>query len=317
MKLAIVPLNSQVTALIQNGHRIGVHRINTSQRVGRSHFFGQTVQVVTAVLQQFDQESGCTGFEPVASEAHFGKRIEQAEGVVDVFTLLCKVIAVVHLFEFSLGFLFGQFVLFSQFDDVLLEVSEQFFFRNAAQTGKSFVDRDVHQVVQVAEHAHLAELGYSGQQGKLDVAVATLHHAVEGFQRVAVVGQQRFVADGLKHGFIVLVDEDDYVSAPFLCRTAYHSFKTGGKRIFVFIGSILIFPHFQVQGKFVFQCLGCIVLFCIEIKVQDGVFDPFLFQCFHGKSFEKFLFPLKVCFQGRDKQTLSESAGAAQEIILS
>ncbi|CDB09767.1 unknown [Bacteroides sp. CAG:633] len=149
--------------MIQDGHRIGVHCINASQRVGRSHFFGQAVQIVTTVLQQFDQESGCTGFEPVASEPHFGKRIEQAEGVVDVFALLCKVIAVVHLFQFSFGFLFGQFVLLPQFDDVFLEVGKQFFFRNAAQTGKAFVDGDVHQVVQIAEHANLAELGYSGQ----------------------------------------------------------------------------------------------------------------------------------------------------------
>ena len=148
-----------------------------------------------------------------AEEFHFSECVQQAERVVNVIAVFHEVIPVVGLFQFGFGFLFGHSVLLTQFDDVFLEVAVKFFFGNAAYIGKSVVHGNVHQVVQVTEHADLAELGHSGEQGKLDVAVATLQYAVECFQRVSVVGKQLLVADGLKHGLVVFVDEDHYVSA--------------------------------------------------------------------------------------------------------
>ena len=40
-----------------------------------------------------------------------------------------------------------------------------------------------------------------------------------------------------------------------------------------------------------------------------------VFQIFNGKPLEKFFFPIPVSMQGRHKQTFSEAAGAAQEVL--
>ena len=70
-------------------------------------------------------------------------------------------------------------------------------FSNTAEIIVSLLQGDVFQIVQVAEHADLAELCHPCQQSKAEVFVTTLQHTVEGFQCVAVVGEQGFVADGL------------------------------------------------------------------------------------------------------------------------
>ena len=196
-ELPVVPLNGQITALVEDGDRIRVHGVDAPQRIGRSHLLGQAVQIVLTALEQFHKESWCARLKPVAAELHLGKCIKQAKRVVDILAIFHEVVSVVLFFQLLFGFVLREMVLLGQHCDVFLEIAMQFAFRNAAYAGKPVVDGDVHQIVQVAEHADLAELCHPCQQGKAEVFVTTLQHTVEGFQCVAVVGEQGFVADGL------------------------------------------------------------------------------------------------------------------------
>ena len=96
--------------------------------------------------------------------------------------------------------------------DVLFEIVRQFLFRDTADGGIFIIHGDVLQVVEVAEYADLAELRHAGQQGKADVGVFALQHAVEGLQLLAVGGQQFFVFECLQQGLVILVYQDHDVS---------------------------------------------------------------------------------------------------------
>ncbi|CUP78483.1 Uncharacterised protein [Segatella copri] len=48
------------------------------------------------------------------------------------------------------------------------------------------VHRDIRQVVEVAEHANLAKLGYTGEECKLDISVLCLQYRIECFQLCTV-----------------------------------------------------------------------------------------------------------------------------------
>ena len=92
----------------------------------------------------------------------------------------------------------------------------QLLFADAAYMAILRQHRNVYEVVQVAENAYLTELRHTGQEGKLDVGIARFQHPVEGLQRIAVLGLERIVADGLQQRFVVLVDKDDHRHACLL-----------------------------------------------------------------------------------------------------
>ena len=86
--------------------------------------------------------------------------------------------------------------------------------------------RNVVQVIQVTEHAYLTKLRNSRQQSKLDAAVQSLQHPVKGFQHIAKLTLQGFIADGLQHRFIILVHKDDDTLARLLTSALNNSRKT-------------------------------------------------------------------------------------------
>ena len=192
----------------------------------------------------------------------------------------------------------------------------QFVFRDAANTGKPVIDGNVHQVVQVAEHADLTELRHTRQQGKAQVVVIRLQRAVEGFQRIAVVGEQRFVADSLEHGLIIFVHQHHHFPSCLLCRTADDAVEAAGYSDFTLRGTVEAFPIAQVLFQYVGQCFGCIISLCVQIEMQNRMYSPVLFQSFHSQSLEEFLPSQEVSFQCRDEQTLTEAAWTTQEVIL-
>ena len=121
-----------------------------------------------------------------------------------------------------------------------------FLFADAADFHVAVVHGDVHQVVQIAEHADLAELGHSRKQGKADAAVHGFQCPIESFQGTAVFVLQGFVADGLKHGLIVFVDENHHTAACLLAGTADDALKTPGHTDFTGRCSIKCFPILYV-----------------------------------------------------------------------
>ena len=96
-------------------------------------------------------------------------------------------ITVVFLFQSFHCFLITHAKIVSQLPDRGVEDGEKFFFSNAAQRFVTPVHTDVIRLVESAEHAHLRELGDSGEHHKLQVLVGILEQTVESFQKIAVV----------------------------------------------------------------------------------------------------------------------------------
>ena len=157
------------------------------------------------------------------------KVVEQAERIVDSFRVLHEVITVVTFLQFRASFRIGHALRRGQFVDFLLKVVMNLLFRYSAQADVGFAHCNVVQVVQVAEHADLAELGDTRQQGELDAAVHRLEYAVERFQRIAEFALKVIVADSLKQGFVVFVDEDGHTLARLFAGTFHDAFEAQRK----------------------------------------------------------------------------------------
>ena len=115
-------------------------------------------------------------------------------------------IAVVKLLQLLASRYFIQVIHGAQGADVFGKERIEFLLRNTADCGIAIIHRDVVEIIQIAKDAYLAEFCYSGEEGKLDVFVATLQDAVESFQGVAIIRLQRFVSDGLEERLVVFVD---------------------------------------------------------------------------------------------------------------
>ena len=98
--------------------------------------------------------------------------------------------------------------------------------RHSTDRDKRFVHRNIIQIIQVTEYAYLTKLRYSCQQSELDAAVQSLQHPVKGFQHVAELTLQGFIADGLQHRFIILVHKDDDTLPRLLISALNNSRKT-------------------------------------------------------------------------------------------
>lgn len=106
-------------------------------------------------------------------------------------------IPVILLLEFLAGRLVAHFLRLGQPSQTVIHVSMYLFLGDTAYLHIAIVHRYVHEVVQVAEHAHLSELGHSGQQGETDGSVHGLQYAIEGFQHVPQSVLQLLIVQGL------------------------------------------------------------------------------------------------------------------------
>ena len=73
----------------------------------------------------------------------------------------------------------------------------------------------------------------------------------------------------------------------------------------------------QIIMQNLIQTLRSIILLDVQIQMQNRISDPVLFQLLHRQTFKQLLLTLKVSFQGRDEQALSETSRTAQEVVTS
>ena len=224
-------------------------------------------------------------------------------------------IAVIILFQLRTGLLVRLTVGLGKTPDGLFEILVQFRLGNAAQVVIAMVHRNVVQVVEVAEYAHLPELRNPCQKSELDVAVTTFQCSVETLESVAVLFLKLFVAYCLQHRLVVFIHEYHHIPARLFLRTADDALKTHRKTPFSFPSPVFIFPQFQSTGQFFIQHLGRIIFFSIQIQMQHRIFLPVLFQILDCQSVEQVLPALEIRLQGTHQQALAESAGTGQEII--
>ena len=80
-------------------------------------------------------------------------------------------VAVVVFFELGACLPEGLAVGQGEVPDVFCEIVQEFLFAYPADVYIPFIPGDVHEVVQVAEHTHLAEFGHPCQQSEPDIPV--------------------------------------------------------------------------------------------------------------------------------------------------
>ena len=171
-------------------------------------------------FQQLHQIGRGSRFEPVTAEFHFGKSIEQAEGIVYSYCVLREMITVIACFQFPAHFVIGHVLASAQFVQLFLKAGMYFLFCYSTYLDVSVIHRNIVQIIQITEYAHFTKFGYSCQQGETDILIHTFHNPVECFQRLPIFFLQVFVAYGLQHGFIVFIYQDHYtLPCLFVCQT--------------------------------------------------------------------------------------------------
>ena len=218
-------------------------------------------------LEQLDEVGRRACLKPVAAELFLRKGIQQAERIVHAYGIFREMVTVVIGFQFRTGLFIGQARSRGQGVNVFFKICMHFLLADAADFHIAVVHGNVHQVVQIAEHADLSELGHSRQQGEADAAVHGLQRPVERLQGAAVLVLQGFVADGLQHGFVVFIDENHHPAACLLACAADNTLKTPGHPNLSRGSSIERFPVSHVLFQHIGQRLWRIVFLRIQIQV--------------------------------------------------
>ena len=156
-----------------------------------------------------DEKRGRAGFEPIVLKDAIGKKIEYRKGVIDVVAAVpgVAVVPVFNLCQQRGGGGPGHFLQGVLYP--FLKIRFQLRLGVAHQRGVSRIQRDVVQVVQIAEHAHLAELRHPGDEQKLEVWIGAFDDAVKVFEDALVLkgGGQLVFFQIIDQRFVILIDE--------------------------------------------------------------------------------------------------------------
>ena len=163
-------------------------------------------------------------------------------------------------------------------------------------------------MIQIAEHAHFAELGHTSEEGKTYLGVLRLQDRVKGFQLATVDILQGMVANGLQHGLVVLIDQDDHL-LPRLFEGFVNDMQETflGGAIFELV-AVEFLPLFQVPVQLLFERRLVLVFTAIEVNMQDGMLIPFVFKIADSQSLEELFLALEIGFDSGEQQTFPEAA---------
>ena len=87
-------------------------------------------------------------------------------------------------------------------------------------------------IIQMAEHLFYWTLSHQStkQNGDMHPSTSKLH---KSFQRITVLGQQRFIANSLEHGLIVLIHQHHHILSRFSAARRNHPIETAGYSYFL------------------------------------------------------------------------------------
>ena len=172
-------------------------------------------------------------------------------------------VSVVVLFQHSIGI----FRLYAEIPghgfNIPGQIAPYLLLRQSADVIVSRIHGDVVKVVQVAEHADLAELRDSGQEGKLNVSVAGFQGSVETLKGGAVFVLKSIVAYRLQDRFVVLVHEDDHSPVGFFIGSLNDSLESSAEIHFSWILSIQLLPAVQHFVQNIVQSANTLVFLCV------------------------------------------------------
>lgn len=231
-----------------------------------SHPFAREVaQAEVVFLQQFHKVGGGAGLEPVAAELQGTEGIQQAEGVIQIGSVQTEAVAVVPFFQSQADFVVGDTVVFGYLVQRFFKIGVYLLVGHSAERLELSVHGEVYQVVQVAEHTDFSEFRYPRQEAETDIPVLRFHYGVEGFECVAIFILQFFVTNGLEHGFVVFVHEDDHALAGLLVGAADDSLETQFGVDFAGDSSVDVFPLAEGIVQYVDKAILLVVFTCVQI----------------------------------------------------
>ena len=224
-------------------------------------------------------------------------------------------IAVVHPAELPVTLVLRYLILFGKFRNALVEVVFQLLFGYSAYIEVGLVHRDIFQIVQPAEDAHLPELRHAGEEYEANIFVFPFYHAVKPLQLAAHLLCQFLIVDIVDNRLLVFVDKKDHLLPRLLAGCVYHGIKPRGRVFKISDFPVFGFPFPQMKLNSVPQVSNGSILAPVQVEPEHGVCVPFLFELFHRKPFEEFLLAAEVRVHRGDKETLSEPSRAAEKIV--
>ena len=275
------------------------------------------IKIVFRPLQQLHQVSRRARLEPVIAELPVLEGIQQAERIINARSFRREVITVVILLQSRQRRLIFQAQSVGQRLDILFQLTADLHVRHATDIGVGVEHRNVLQVVEIAEDAHLPELRHARQQGETDAAVHRLQYPIEGFQGRAHLFLKRLVVKGLQERLVVLVDQDNHPAARPLISPQDNAREPERQAPFRRIIAIKLLPSGDVPVQYIHQIGRGSVFGDIQVQMEDRMLQPFLLEGGHRQPLEQILFPLEIGLYRRNQQALAKTAGAAQEIITS
>ena len=173
----VVPtsLNGEVAALIENGQWVAKGlKWQVEGRAGQSDAFHLGHVDGRHLRQHVNESTGGAALKPVAVHLVVVERLEQAEGVVYVGLALAEVVAVVVGLQLGQHRVVALPLASGHQLDVGPQSGDKFLLRDAADGLIDRHHRDIVQVVELREDAHLREFRDASDEDELQVAVLAL-----------------------------------------------------------------------------------------------------------------------------------------------
>ncbi len=241
-------------------------------------FFADAGQIVAASLKVADKESRGAGLEPVHAESVSFECVEQAERIIDTCSAFAEMITVVHRLEFGVAFLPAHPAGFGQLRHAPVKIFFQFLLRHAADVRKTKIHRDVVEVVESAEDAHLPEFGDSREEGETDELILSLDDAVEALELAAERFHQFRGIDVVHYRLVVLIDEDHHLAPCLAVRRVDDGLEPGCRLSEFIVLTVRPFPSRQVKGQIFPQIIHRSVPAPRQIQMQHRILEPVRLQ---------------------------------------
>ena len=131
----VILLYSKITALVNHRDRVVVGE-DAVENVVVGLYMGHLLQIVVALLQEFDKVGRCPGLEPVAPVTPGLERVQKTERVVYPDTVRAEMIAVVVLLELRARLFVGLPVRPGKFLDVFRKIIQKLLFTYGGCSGR-------------------------------------------------------------------------------------------------------------------------------------------------------------------------------------
>ena len=181
------------------------------------------------------------------------------------------------------------------------EICNQLVFAPSADVCIFTVERDVVEVVEVAENADLVESGHSRDEGEADILIHALQVAEEAFQDALVLLKQFDVVLYLKQRFVILVDQDSHLTSRMPVGGFNKGSETPGNSYVVLLSAIDSFMVSQKSVEEKFKTVFKSEIFGVEVEPQHRSRSPVEIHRVGCEASEEITSSLEISLEGREQ----------------